>query len=141
MTTTEIIEGKEITIDWDFIEVQERHDNNWCEWTVEGIGNDNNFYLGSCQADGGNPENFHDDKIEDIELQKPIIPTPKKTPYEWLKDIIESCNTPIHFNACKTIMELYEARYGFTNDLVTLSALLIEREVSLKHFDKVSETY
>lgn len=67
--------------------------------------------------------------------------TLKKTPYEWLKDIIESCNTLEQLKCCEVVMGLYEAKYGFSGELSTLASLLIKREVSLKHFDKVSETY
>lgn len=65
----------------------------------------------------------------------------KRIPYEWLRDVIDSCTTPEHIKSCGIVMGLYEAKYGFSGELATLASLLVEREVSLKHFDKVSETY
>lgn len=66
MTTEETINGKKVTIEWEFIDIQDRHDSNWCEWTVSGTDADGNLYFGSCQADGRNPNDFHDD-VTDIE--------------------------------------------------------------------------
>lgn len=69
MTTIEIINEKNISIDWEFIDIQDRHDNNWCEWTVSGVDEYGNIYLGSCQADGSSPDSFHD-SVTDIEQIK-----------------------------------------------------------------------
>ena len=66
MTTQEIINNEKVSIEWEFIDIQERHGSNWCEWTVSGVDNNGNLYMGSCQADGSNPENLHDD-VTDIE--------------------------------------------------------------------------
>lgn len=70
MNTTEVINGQSRLIEWDWINVYERHDNNWCCWHVEGIDQQGNKYIATCQGDANNPDNFHSD-IEDIELNNP----------------------------------------------------------------------
>lgn len=66
MKTTEIIDGIEVVIDWQFTEIQDRHDSNWCDWTVEGEGSDGKKYIGSCGADGSDPYDSYDE-VTDIE--------------------------------------------------------------------------
>ena len=67
MKTTEKIFDKEIEIEWDFVEITEMHDSNWCEWFVKGYDSNGNVYHGSCQADGSNPNDSYD-IVTDIEV-------------------------------------------------------------------------
>lgn len=66
LKTTETIEGKEVEITWQFVEIVERHDSNWCEWIVEGEDKEGNKYQGSAQADGSEPSDYCD-SITEIE--------------------------------------------------------------------------
>lgn len=70
MKTTETIDGELVEIDWDFKEVMERHDSNWCDWMIIGEGSDGKTYGGNCQADGWHPYDLHDDP-ENIEVYEP----------------------------------------------------------------------
>lgn len=67
MITVENIDGKKVKIEWVFDEVIDRHDSNWCEWTVKGTDDNGNEYSGACQADGNNPESIRDDNVTDVE--------------------------------------------------------------------------
>lgn len=69
MKTVEIINSRPVSIDWQFEEIIDRHDSNWCEWLVIGIDENSNKYTGNCQADGSHPEDLHDD-VKDIEMGK-----------------------------------------------------------------------
>lgn len=55
--------------------------------------------------------------------------------FEKIKGIIDSCVNPEHFFSCHTVLELYEAKYGFTDELVMLTRMLAERDGILKEFD------
>jgi hypothetical protein len=68
MKTTEIIDGKQVVIDWQFEEIQDRHDSNWCCWSVTGAGDDGKEYSGSCGADGSEPNDCHDEVIDIEEI-------------------------------------------------------------------------
>lgn len=71
MTTKEIISGNIISIDWEFTEVVDTHDNNWCEWALSGTGSDGRKYTGNCQGDFTDPENCHNNEIFDV---YPVLP-------------------------------------------------------------------
>lgn len=68
MLTKELIQGKTISIDWQFTAPVEDHDNNWCEWMVTGTGSDGNTYSGNCQADRTDPEGCHDNEVTNIDF-------------------------------------------------------------------------
>jgi hypothetical protein len=67
--TTETINGIPVEIEWEFHEIMERHDSNWCEWVIFGEGSDGKTYAGGCGADKNHPYDFHDDpeNIEEVE--------------------------------------------------------------------------
>jgi hypothetical protein len=57
MTTEQTnLTGEPITVDWEFDSIVERHDSDWCEWSLIGIGSDGSSWAGSTQAFGSNPE-------------------------------------------------------------------------------------
>lgn len=56
-----------LNIIWDFEEIVERHDSNWCEWSLTGYDDDGNRYTANTQSDGSHPV-LGDDCIVDIEL-------------------------------------------------------------------------
>lgn len=64
MTTTEIIDEKEVKIDWEFKEIFERHDSSWCGWALEGEGDDGKTYTASTYASAGEPEDTWDEIID-----------------------------------------------------------------------------
>ena len=69
MKTTETINGIEVEIEWDFQEIMERHDSNWCDWAIIGEGSDGKSYQANCGADAWHPEDSHSDpeNIEEYE--------------------------------------------------------------------------
>ncbi len=70
MKTKEIINGVEIEMKWDFLEIFDRHDSNWCEWWVTASDGKGNEYNGSTQADANNPRDFNSGIVTDIELKQ-----------------------------------------------------------------------
>ncbi len=67
MKTTETIDGIEVEIEWDFVEIVERHDSNWCDWYITGEGSDGKKYCANCSGDKWHPEYSHSDP-ENIEV-------------------------------------------------------------------------
>lgn len=74
--TTEKINGQTIDIKWVFWEIEERHDSNWCVWSIAGEDEEGNTYTALCQADGDNPE-YSMAEITDIEIDEIKTPEPK----------------------------------------------------------------
>lgn len=69
MTTTEIINSKEVKITWEFSYVADDLAYKWCLWFMEGIGSDGKKYYGSCEAHRNKPSVMHDSVVNDIEEQ------------------------------------------------------------------------
>lgn len=67
MITNEIIDGNTVQIAWDFIEIVERHDSNWCMWKIIGEGDNEVRYIANCFADKNHPEDTWDE-IRDIDI-------------------------------------------------------------------------
>lgn len=67
MRTTELINEKKVSINWEFVDISEYHDSNWAVWNVIGIDEDGIEYQASCQADATNPYDSFD-LIEEIEI-------------------------------------------------------------------------
>jgi len=67
MSTEEEINGIKVSIEWEFIEIVDRHDSNWCEWIVNGIGSNGLKYSATCEADGSNPSDLYSD-VKEIEV-------------------------------------------------------------------------
>jgi hypothetical protein len=69
MKTTHTIDGQLVEIKWEFMEVMEKHDSNWCDWMIIGEGSDGKTYGANCGADGWHPEDSHDspENIEEID--------------------------------------------------------------------------
>ncbi len=68
MKTTEIIDGIEVEIEWDFVEISDRLDHNWAEWYITGEGTDGKSYAANCQACPSHPWDLHSDpeNIEEV---------------------------------------------------------------------------
>jgi len=56
-----------LDIEWEFTEIVERHDSNWCEWSITGYDDKGNRYVATTQSDGTHPQ-MNDCDIYDIEL-------------------------------------------------------------------------
>ena len=67
MTKTINIQGRPVSIDFEFMEINESHGSNWAEWRVEGFGTDGKQYQGTCQADQDEPEHDHDTEVTNIQ--------------------------------------------------------------------------
>ncbi len=68
MKTIETINGIDVEIEWDFIEIVDRLDHNWADWAITGEGSDGKMYQANCQADPNHPWDFHSDP-ENVEEQ------------------------------------------------------------------------
>lgn len=82
MTTKKIINGKQVTIDWEFEEVNEILRSDWYEWNVTGQEkHGSRKFTGNCQAHSEDPEHMHDvegvTNIEEVEYD----PTPWEADY------------------------------------------------------------
>lgn len=53
-----IIDGKEVNIEWEQLEIIERHDSGCVDWLVKGYGDDGIEYFGEG--------NYQDDELIDV---------------------------------------------------------------------------
>lgn len=67
MITKEIINGKEIEIEWEFIDIEETHSLMSCDWNVLGVGVDGKTYQGNCFADSYTPQEINSGEVLNIE--------------------------------------------------------------------------